>query len=69
MKFINVGKSADKLSRKLMVEAPALHHDLQGLESNLDTQKINHAPCVFHGMLGGISMASLPTLNSPIVER
>ena len=58
-------KFAMNSSRKLIVEALSLHGKLQGLETNLDAQRNQPVLCVFCGILGGISMASLSTLNFP----
>ena len=36
-------------------------------ETNLNAQSNHDVPCILHGILGGISMASMLALNFPIV--
>ena len=49
------------------MKASIVHNELQQLETNLDAQRNQCVLCVLHGILGGISMASLSALNSLIV--
>ena len=63
-------RTADESVDKTLVKSPTLHDELKDWKRKLDAQRNHHAPRaprVLRGILGGISMASSPDLNSPNV--